>query len=173
MFTFNQIIRASNIMKAQAGNAGARIVRMSVPISYRPHCNASAPNGQTIRRHMEVEQRLDATPDLGMWDLVVTHIQNRTEGDATTRDLLGQHQVWVCSQCHFVSSKEGGVKKHIAHCKKHNSVEVRATMSPEIEPGIEGTGRQDQEEGDEPEDIPTCHPKMNVKQLNELGRVWL
>jgi hypothetical protein len=46
-------------------------------------------------------------------------------------------------------------------------------MKPELVPGIEGSGRDDQDEEDgAPEEIPEPRENMTVEQLNEMGLMW-
>jgi hypothetical protein len=76
--------------------------------------------------------------------------------------------MWIC----YSSSR--GSKASFATVQKEGGHEERATMVASLVPGIEGSGRddQDEEEGD-PKKDPEVKDGMSVEQLNELGKTWL
>jgi hypothetical protein len=111
---------------------------------------------------------------MGMWDYFVSHIQLKATGDATIKDLLGEHEIVVCSACGFASAGKGGVKRHLQQCKKKGGEEVRVAMVPEMKPGIEDCGREDQEDDSgDPKAPLEIKDGMDVEHLNELGKAWL
>jgi hypothetical protein len=111
---------------------------------------------------------------MGMWDYFVSHMQLKNGADATIEDLLGEHKVHCCSLCGFTSAVKEGVRRHLQQCKKGQGSEWTVTMKAVLVPGIEGGGRDDQDEDDGlSEDIPEPREKMSVEQLNELGKQWL
>jgi hypothetical protein len=82
-------------------------IRVPVPVCFHPHCTVHAQTGQSIRRHVETAHLNDPTPQMRMWDYFVSHIQLKNLGDATINDLLGEHEICVCSECGFASVVKG------------------------------------------------------------------
>jgi hypothetical protein len=172
LLTCSRILKKNMIMKTFGYES--RQVNMPVPICYHPHCEHHAPTGQTIRHHVECDHQGDPRPNMGMWDYFVSHIQLKAVGEATVEDLLGEHQVFCCSLCGSTSAIKGAVKHHLQQCKRGQGQEWTVTMKPVLAPGVDGTGKDDQDEdGGKPEEIREPKAEMSVEELNEPGQSWL
>jgi hypothetical protein len=117
---------------------------------------------------METAHKADPIPDLGMWDLFVSHIQS----NATIRDLIGEHKIAICSKYLCAYAMNGGVKRHVQHCKNGSAMEIPARMHPELVQGVRGDGQDERDlVNDDPEKLPELRPKMMAEEPNELGGV--
>jgi hypothetical protein len=172
VFTLSKILKRDTTMHSKSTRD--EFVRMPVPGCFHPNCEFHAATGQSVKQRMETARNADPIPELRMSDLFIADIQYRTESEATIKDLIGENNIFVWSECSFVSAVKRGVKRHTRHCKKGSAIEKPAVMFPDLVVGIQSDCHDERDlVNDDHQDLLDPIPKMLADEINELPRVWL
>jgi hypothetical protein len=81
------------------------------------------------------------------------------------QNLIGEHEMAVCSKCRYASAVKGGAKLHVHSRKKGSATEPTVTMFPDLILGVLMS--------DDPGHLLEWLPKMSTGELDEIRRVWM
>jgi hypothetical protein len=68
--------------------------------------------GKYLTKHMHDHPLAESISEMGFWERLIAHVKFYPTRDATIEDLLGRHQIFVCTgaQCGFGAVTKNGVK---------------------------------------------------------------